>query len=144
MTESTSTASPVTAEAVSQDARGFRIAYNDQTRRSPLMRCTDAELLDLLHTARLKRRNAEAEGGRDSFEHGVARASITLVLEVLADRGISATATPEALMDGLWVLIPSGGIHPAYGPYDSYEAACAEAIRLGLVATHRPVRLVLG
>ena len=93
MTENTSTASPVTAEAVSQDARGFRITYNDQTRRSSLMRFTDAELLDCLHTARLKRRNAEAEGGRDSFEHGVARGSITLVLEVLADRGISATST---------------------------------------------------
>ena len=47
-------------------------------------------------------------------------------------------------MDGLWVLIPSAGIQLTYGPYDSYEAACAEAIRLGLVATHRPVRLVLG
>ena len=91
MTENT--ASPVTAEAVSMDARGFRITYNDQTRRSSLMRFTDAELLDLLHTARLKRRNAEAEGGRDSFEHGVARGSITLVLEVLADRGISPAST---------------------------------------------------
>lgn len=48
------------------------------------------------------------------------------------------------MAEGIWALIPPDARWDAYGPYDSYEAACAEAIRLGLVATHRPVRLVLG
>ena len=74
-------------ESPSTEARGYRSAYTDQTRRSSLLRFSSADLLDLLADARAHRRTVEQESGRWSFAHGYARGRIALLVDTLAERG---------------------------------------------------------
>ena len=59
--------------------QGFMFARNDATRRSALMQCSWSELDVMLERARDSRRNYE----RGSFEHGLVRGYIRLIIETM-------------------------------------------------------------